>query len=379
MLAKFSVKGFKNFGRKITWNLTNTGKYVFNCTEIKNGIVNKGIIYGPNGSGKSNLGEAIFDIEKSAIFSTSPLESQALPFASTSETYRTVGYTGPIEFEYEFLFDKDIIKYKYQKESEYEIVSEELAINGKTILKYKKGTEVKTSIPETRGLNFSRMPEGRSCIFYMFNLIRFSPDSPLGKMLNFVKGMLRFRCLSNGNEAAGYAVRSDLIEDAIVRTDKVNEFQKFLQMGGMKYKLSSKPSFQILPNGQQRQIQTIIATINGQQVPLSPLLSTGTRALELFFYWSMRFSEVSFLFIDEFDVFYHFELSATIVHLLNEYTHFQSFVTTHNTSLMNNKLMRPDNIFIIKKNKIKPLCDCDYGELREGHNLEKIYRSGGFN
>lgn len=378
MLAKFSVRGFKNFREKLTFDLTNTGKYAFNESEIRNGIINKGIIYGVNGAGKSNLGEAIFDIEKNTVFSTMTLGSQNPPTPLTSGNYRTVGYTGPIEFEYEFRFDNDIVRYKYEKESEYEIISEDLVVNGKTILKYRQGTEVKTDIPEANGFDFSRMPKGKSAVFYMFTFIRFSRDSLLNRMLDFVKGMLWFNCLRGRNETSGYMLPNDLIEDAIVKAGKVKDFQKFLEKAGLQYKLSSRSRLYLLPNNLQKEAQIIVAEMNGEQVPLAPLLSTGTKALELFFYWSMEFSEVTFLFIDEFDAFYHFELSTTIVQLLNKYTQFQSFVTTHNTSLMTNKLMRPDNIFIIENNKITPLCDRDYGELREGHNLEKIYRNGGF-
>jgi AAA15 family ATPase/GTPase len=100
--------------------------------------------------------------------------------------------------------------------------------------------------------------------------------------------------------------------------------------------------------------------------------------LELFYYWSLNFSQYSFVFIDEFDAFYHYELSAAVVKKLNERTNFQSFLTTHNTTLMNNDLMRPDCLFIIEDNKISNVAERTQKELREGHNLEKIYRSNGF-
>ena len=88
-------------------------------------------------------------------------------------------------------------------------------------------------------------------------------------------------------------------------------------------------------------------------------------------------SKVSFVFIDEFDAFYHHELSKLIVKKLMQ-TGIQFVVTTHNTSLMSNDLMRPDCYYLMGNNKIKPLSCCTEKELRYVHNIEKIYKGGGF-
>ena len=61
MLKKFSVKNFRGFIDEICFDFT-AKAYEFNQQIIKNGLVNKAIVYGKNGIGKSNIGEAIFDI-----------------------------------------------------------------------------------------------------------------------------------------------------------------------------------------------------------------------------------------------------------------------------------------------------------------------------
>ena len=54
-------------------------------------------------------------------------------------------------------------------------------------------------------------------------------------------------------------------------------------------------------------------------------------------------------------------------------------MTTHNTNLMTNQLMRPDCVFILSRDgRITALCDATDRELREGHNLEKLYIGGEF-
>ena len=99
----------------------------------------------------------------------------------------------------------------------------------------------------------------------------------------------------------------------------------------------------------------------------------------LYYSWSiLAFSKISFLFIDEFDAFLHYESSAKLVKMLNEQSGFQSVLTTHNTYLMQNRLTRPDCCFLMTKNKITNLYDATNREIREAHNLEKMYINGAF-
>lgn len=84
------------------------------------------------------------------------------------------------------------------------------------------------------------------------------------------------------------------------------------------------------------------------------------------------------VFIDEFDAFYHHELSRLIINRLKD-SGIQFIVTTHNTSIMSNDLMRPDCYFLMNKKRILPLSKCTDRELREAHNIEKIYKANGFN
>lgn len=48
-------------------------------------------------------------------------------------------------------------------------------------------------------------------------------------------------------------------------------------------------------------------------------------------------------------------------------------------SVMTNDLLRPDCYFLIENNAIKDLSVSTDKELREAHNLEKMYRAGKFN
>ena len=97
----------------------------------------------------------------------------------------------------------------------------------------------------------------------------------------------------------------------------------------------------------------------------------------LLYYWLKQMTKASFVFIDEFDAFYHFRLSYEVCKTLFSLP-CQAFTSSHNTYLMTNDLLRPDCNFILQDNKIKPLSDCTQKELRFGHNIEKMFRGNAF-
>ena len=88
-------------------------------------------------------------------------------------------------------------------------------------------------------------------------------------------------------------------------------------------------------------------------------------------------SNKNLLFIDEFDAFYHFKLAFEVCKQLFD-LNCQVFMSSHNTYLLTNDLLRPDCNFILQDNTIKPLQACTEKELRFAHNIEKIYRAGAF-
>ena len=114
-------------------------------------------------------------------------------------------------------------------------------------------------------------------------------------------------------------------------------------------------------------------------LPFFRVASSGTKALYTFFYWYKTATDVSFMFIDEFDAFYHYELAETVVSILEKMTGTQVILSSHNTNLLTNRIMRPDCYLILTKNKLTSFANATNRELREGHNLEKLYMSGEFN
>ena len=86
------------------------------------------------------------------------------------------------------------------------------------------------------------------------------------------------------------------------------------------------------------------------------------------------------MYLDEFDAFYHYEMAENLVKYFKQMLpKCQIILSTHNTNLMTNRVMRPDCLFVLSRSgKLTALCDATMRELREGHNLEKMYISGEF-
>lgn len=212
------------------------------------------------------------------------------------------------------------------------------------------------------------MNDDISLLKYVANNTILNKNHPLSELMNFVKGMLLFRD-NEGNSFIGIKSNVEYLNDTIVKNGELLNFEKFLKEHGINYKLESL---------KENEINMIYVKFKNGSVPFETVASTGTKSLRLFYCWKIQFSKIKFLFIDEFNSNYHFELSSQIVKELNELSDIQIVLTTNNTYLMSNKISRPDCTFIISNNKIVSLTNSTEKELREAHNIEKLYREGQF-
>ncbi len=365
MLKQITIKNYKCF-EDITFDLT-AADYSFNQELIRDGIVNKALVYGKNGSGKSSLGFAIFDLIQHL--------TDKMDFPPWHmEYYRNLNQSEPNAFfEYVFSFDLKEIIYSYEKASHSDLINEKLMVGNKVLIDYHYDSQEQQFVsPDIRGNLDIRLPDNKLSILkyiYKNTPTGFSPI--LTQMMQFCENMLWFRSLSDGNGYCGFTNGQATLDQMLFESGKLTDFQNFLNASGINYDLDFEEN-----NGQRK----LYAYFNNRKSKalFSTIISSGTRSLWLLFDWLVNGKDLSFLFIDEFDAFYHYEVAATVVKKLNEERSFQSILTTHNTYLMHNEFTRPDCCFLISKSSIKSLRNSSSRELREAHNLEKLYINGAF-
>ena len=364
MLKYFSVENFKNFKDKIEMDFSVVRNYNFNTHCIKSNTVKNAIIYGKNSSGKSNLGYAIFDIMYNLV-------DKKINY-SLYENYLNANSDKDFAyFTYVFLLDDDEVKYEYKKRSITEFAFEKLTINGELMFSYDfishsgNFSGVKSRISDTLNLmdHFDL-----SIVRYIANNTIMDDSMPIKKLVRYVSNMVWFRSIGS-NQYIGTELAERTITNYLLKNNLLKEFESFLNECGIDEKLISKKD----PTGTD-----VIYFKKKKLLPFATAASSGTMALSMFYLWYNQLKTLSFVWIDEFDAFYHYELSESIVKMLEKQDYCQTVLSSHNTNLLSNSIMRPDTYFILSKGRLVSLCNATDRELREGHNLEKLYMNGEF-
>lgn len=363
MLKLFEVTGFKNFENTIKLDFSDVRDYKFNNSCITNSLLGNIIVYGKNSVGKSNLGLALFDI-------VSHLTTNNVTPGLYDYYLNVNSKAGYAEFHYVFAFDSGEVDYRYRKNDKQTLVFESVAIDGKQLFSYDYANECGDltgleALTTTLNLSFRGSD---SILKYAIANSALSDDHPLYQLQRFASHMLWFRSLDE-NRYIGYKADSKDYYDFIFEGNTLRELESFLYQAGIEEKLVAKKD----ADGTMR---LYFDTKN--PLPFFKVASSGTKALYTFFYWYKTASDVSLMFIDEFDAFYHYELSETLVEILEHISTFQTILTSHNTNLLSNRIMRPDCYFILTNGKLTSFANSTGRELREGHNLEKLYMSGEF-
>ncbi len=378
MLKAFTLRNYKNFKDEITIDFENIRDYSFQKDCISDGIITKMLICGRNATGKTNLGKALLDV-KDVLYGT--FECPYDPFLLNADSDKKTAF-----FEYRFQFGDTELCYEYLKEYRG-LAYEKLEINGISIFEcdFEKGKynfdHLNDIHAETANTEYY-LEYVKSCddipgsrfpfLKWLFDHMAFEEHSILLKLADYVDGMIRitadnreFSLLSNEAEEQKFYQLLD-------KDHNLQVFEKFLNAMGIKCQLKLKRML-----NRQRNLYFVY----DRMIPFLENTSSGILMLTELYYRILSNDEnVSFLYLDGIDSFFHYEAAEKMLLFLKEtYPKCQIILTSHNTRLLTNKLMRPDCLFILSgKGILTSFCNATQRELKEEHNLEKMYISGEF-
>ena len=380
MLKRFAVKNYKNFREEIAINFGSVAGYQFSADCISDGLIAKMLIYGRNATGKTNLGKAIMDIG-STMFAGPRMPGNGVFLNADSAE-------DAARFSYTFDFDGRELIYQYARLSNQELRDEELIINGVSVFRCDFLNRVydfdnlKVVHAETANIDRYLQALGSDEIIeenievklpflrWLISNVALKNDSILIRLSNYVRRMIMITV----GRGVPYRIRrmNDVFYESLENQERLKDLEDFLNAMGIECKLVLKK----LPDGQRE-----LYFAHEKLVPFYENASSGTLALvDLYRMLIPKVWDPSFLYLDEFDAFYHYEMAENVIKFFKKkYPRCQMIMTSHNTNLMTNRLMRPDCMFILsRRGTLTALCNATTRELREGHNLEKMYISGEF-
>ena len=372
MIKSFSVSNFKRIEKNATIDFSKVKNYEFESGCIKDGLINTAVLLGKNGSGKTSLVTAMFDIVYNLTDNFVNLNNYSNYLNLSADSNTAV-------FRYVFLFDGTDVVYTYRKTNISAFVAEKLEIGGKTVLEYDRergDTKLYLDIPGTENLEKNLEKIQISAVKYVKSntVVGDSEQFKLFlSLFSFVEKMLLFWSLET-RSFTGFSARPNRnIVEEIVSRNHFKDLQDFFNEAGIEQELVHKNI-----GGAE---QLFFKFPHDRLLEFTSACSTGMSSLLLLYYWLEDINDKTkspcFVCIDEFDAFYHFELSRFILNKLKG-ADCQVLLTTQNTTLLGNDVLRPDCYFLFENGRISNLPNRTDKELRFVHNIEKLYRGGTF-
>lgn len=384
MLKSFYTKNYKNFQQGVKIDFSDVAEYSFSQDCLTNGLIGKMMIYGRNSSGKTNLGSALMDARNTL---------DGRPFLNEVDKYINADSENEdVEFSYVLQFGSHEVTYRYTKKAHVFLCLEELEIDheqfyfadfvtGKLIIN--PGTiEINIPLVEKYVLEQAQIQNNSGedeekesqaqipMLRWLCKNVIFPADSPIIQAYQFLTDMRMYRA---ENPSFLLGSRLNVIWKRILNDkESLNDLESFLNNMGVPCNLTAIE----LPDGQYQ-----LYFQHKRLLPFFETASSGTLALANL-YRSVIWEgfKPSLVYCDEFDAYFHYEMAEQLVkYFKSRCPDKQIILTTHNTNLMANRLMRPDCLFILSQDgKLTALKDATNRELREGYNLEKMYISGEF-
>lgn len=333
MLKSIRISSYKNIPKDTTLTLD----------------FSSGLIYGVNGIGKTNLCEAVFMLQRLILGNLARIKKH--------DSCVSQGYS----IEYAFIFSK-AINYTCTFSADDVLLRESLHVGNQLLYEYSHTDSV--FVHESFSRFDMRVPNTmhgslQEWVMPILRLIFSSDQCPfyLSEMFDYILSML----LVDGSSLSAdhITIRNDNELASIVQT---------MHKAGVEMELT------LDRNGVGTPV-LMMHTKSGW-LPFSEAASTGEKAALSLFYKTTNARWFSLLCIDEFDAFFHYRLSKSVIGYLAEGVCRQFILTTHNTSLLN--VVDYNMVYIMNRKGIYHLADLTSRKLSPSLNFERLYRAGEF-
>lgn len=384
MLVQFMFKNVLSFKDETVFDMTAINAYKEhpeNLIDLGNGekFLRVSAIYGANASGKSNLNLAMYLFRNIVVESLNnadeekrlPIEKYYLPFSFVDEEESS-------EFEIINIIDNDEYRYGFEYNAQC-IVSEWLykksLKTNRTVTVFERTTdsvEFGASVRKECDLYKEQVPQ-ETLVVSFFNKLKLKTDV-FNRLFNSIATMIILTAKFNSNYQEDIKLITDFLPSIIDKEkDKLMQFLTAIDTGIVDINYREQ-------NG-EKVFMTAHRGRNGEKYELNLMReSSGTiKSIVLFIHAAFIVSFDGMLFIDELNTKLHPLLLKFIVDLFYDNDSMAQLIyTTHDTTLMDKKFFRRDQIWFVEKDEFgesKLFALSDY-KVRSDASFEKDYLAG---
>ena len=372
MLKKIKLDNYTTFIKPTEIDFTATNYKFLESENVGNNKILKGCLFvGENASGKTKIITSITFL-LNLLFGNNEIDFM------TNKSF----FTDKKTYKLEYTFIQENIEIIYLIELTFnEIVSEKLIMDKKEILE-RLGNTAKFSLNDEK--TFNDIPSKLLFLRRIYFDTNFYENKILLNWFNYMKKSVYINCYDR-NVITYYG--DNLLVHEYLNNNSVDDINNFLEKINYKQKIeygteTSDPKHELSVKSNDNK-KFISFNKVGTDIYVPEMFeSTGNKTLvELLPSFLHSIKNECMIIIDEFSSGFHNELEECIIKYFFHYSkNSQLFFTSHSTNILNNSLLRPDQIYSVyfdskKGTQLKRFSD----EMpRESQNTEKMYLNGVF-
>lgn len=378
VLSKIKIENFKSFKESTTIDFTATKYTTLKDTNVENNFVKGCLFVGANASGKTNIINAI-GILLDLLFTNAAIDMGVnfCVFSKDSE----------MKLNYTFIEENKEIQYSIGFNRKGIITKEQLVLDNEVVLE-RIGLDAETKLTDNQYYHKEDIEERTLFLKTIYFNTKFTNFPTLKKWFEFLSNSVYFnaeRSQMLAGQALSFNVNNKVRLKEYLDLYGVEHINKFFDYFGfdqkIAYRSSQKLSEYVTANSFGDKVVFMKRNDVEMWMPIT-LESMGNKTLLNMLPGLLHVVECGGMFIvDEFGSAFHNDLEELIIHyFMKKAKNAQMFFVSHSTNLLNNTLLRPDQIYTVSfydenGSKVKRVSS---EQPRESQNLEKMYLGGVF-